>query len=308
MNRIITIVGGTGFLGRYVVKLLAAQGYQIRVLAREVESALPLKTAGDPGQIALISADITRPESLEGKLDNSYAVINLVGILFERGRQTFSGVHEKGPAKLAELAAKAGAERFVHVSSLGADIASKAKYARTKAAGETAVQSTFPQATILRPSILFGPEDNFFNQFACMASLSPVLPLFGGGKNKFQPIYVMDVAQAIVACLEREDVQGKIYELGGPDIFTFRQILEFICQTIGKKRLFISIPYFAATIGSFFAQFLPTPPLTPDQVKLLQSDNVVSHTSNTLEKLNIRPQAVKNIVPMYLSRFKATLA
>jgi len=278
-TKTVTVIGGTGFLGRYVVKLLAERGYQIRVIARDAESDHRIKTAGDVGQITLVSGDITRPESLKGKLNNSFAVINLAGILFERGSQTFNAVHAEGPAKLAELARQVDAERFIHVSAIGADSAGRSKYARSKAVGENAVKAAFLQATILRPSIIFGTEDMFFNKFAALACLMPFLPLIGGGLTRFQPIYVLDVAQAVMAVLERDNVQGKTFELGGPKIYSFREILEFIGKTTGRGRPLVSIPFAVAGAAATFTGLLPDPPLTRDQVKLLRNDNVTGGTA-----------------------------
>jgi uncharacterized protein YbjT (DUF2867 family) len=308
LDKRITIIGGTGFLGSYVVKLLAERGYQIGIIARDAETNFHIKTAGDVGQIKLISGDITKPESLQGKLAGSYAVINLAGILFEKGRQKFDAVQAEGAGKLAALAKQAGVERFVHVSAIGADSASPSRYARSKAAGEQAVKAAFPTSVILRPSIIFGVEDNFFNKFATMASLTPFLPLIGGGRNKFQPVYVLDVAHAALAAVERDSLQGKIFELGGPGVYTFRETLEFICLTIGRKPVFIPLPYALASLLGTFANLLPTPPLTADQVALLKSDNIVKAGANALKDIGIIPQSVENIVPLYLARFRRDLA
>lgn len=304
LDKRITIIGGTGFVGSYVVKLLAERGYQISIIARDAETNFHIKTAGDVGQIKLISGDITRPESLQGKLNGSHAVINLAGILFQRGRQKFDSVQAQGAGHLATLAKQAGAGRFVHVSAIGADSASPSHYARSKAAGEQAVRAAFPGSTILRPSIIFGIEDNFFNKFAQLASLTPFLPLIGGGKNKFQPVYVMDVAHAALAAVEQDSLPGKTFELGGPSVYTFREILEFIFRTIGRKPAFLPLPYALASLMGTFANLLPTPPLTADQVALLKSDNIVNTRSNTLKDIGIIPQSVENIVPLYLARYK----
>lgn len=298
-RKIITVIGGTGFLGRYVVELLASQGWQVRVIARDVDSALHLKTYGDVGQVVLMSGDITRPASLQGKLDHSFAVVNLTGILYERGRQRFAAVHVEGVEKLAAMAAQAGVQHFVQVSSLSADGAGQSQYARTKAAGERAVRAVFPGASILRPSAIFGTEDNFFNRFATAAKFSPFLPLIGGGKTHFQPVYVRDVAQAVAVCMA--GIPGT-FELGGPDIYTLRGIMEFACNTIGRKPCFINLPFSLAGLLGCFAQFLPNPPLTRDQVTLLQHDSIVTQGSKTFADLGIAPQSVSNIVPSYLAR------
>ncbi|MFW0777266.1 MAG: complex I NDUFA9 subunit family protein [Rickettsiales bacterium] len=306
-NKIITVIGGTGFLGRYVVKRLAKAGYTIRVICRRPNSALHLKTAGDVGQIVLMSGNLANPESLRDKLANSYAVINLVGVLFESGKQTFTNLHAQGAEKIALMAKEAGAERFIHISALGVDKNTDSAYARSKAVGERAVQSAFPGATILRPSVIFGPEDNFFNQFATMASLSPALPLIGGGKTKFQPVYVDNVAKAIVLCLT-QDVQGETFELGGPRTYSFREILEYIMHTIGKKRMLINVPFNVASTMGMGCEILPRPVLTRDQVRLLKHDNVVSPNAKTFAHLGISPAAVEVIVPEYLARYNRKAA
>lgn len=301
-NKIITIIGGTGFLGRHVVELLAGQGYQIRVVARDIDSAAHLKTSGDVGQIALVSGDITVPSSLYGKLANSFAVVNLAGILYESGKQKFDSVHAKGAEKLAELAKSAGVKRLIQVSAIGADNASRSEYARSKAAGEQAVKVVFPGATILRPSIIFGSEDKFFNKFAGLAAVSPFLPLIGGGKTKFQPVYVADVAHAIMAAIEKDEAVGQTFEIGGPDIYSFREILEFICKVINRRPLLLNIPFPVASVIGAVAKFLPCPPLTADQVTLLKNDNIVGTNVKTLSNLGISAGSVPAIVPLYLAR------
>ena len=302
-NKLITIVGGTGFVGRYVVKLLASRGYTIRVIARDPEAALHLKTAGEVGQIVLVPGNLSKPESLQGKLDNSWAVVNLVGILFETSRQNFSTLHAQGAEKLAQLSKAAGVERFIHMSSISVDKAVNSKYARTKALGEKAVKAAFPEATILRPSVVFGPEDQFFNTFAAMARFAPMLPLIGGGKTKFQPVYVCDVARAVLAVLEQNDSKASIYELGGPEIYTFEELLEFICKTTRRSPYLLNVPFGVAGAVSRVTQLLPHPPITYDQVSMLKHDNVVNSGVKTFADLGIQPDAVEAIVPEYLQRF-----
>jgi NADH dehydrogenase len=302
-NRIITVVGGTGFVGRYVVKLLASKGYTIRVIARDPEAALQLKTAGEVGQIVLVGGNLSRPESLQGKLDNSWAVINLVGILFESGSQNFSTLHAQGAEKLAQLSKAAGVDRFIHMSSMSIDKAVNSKYARTKALGEKAVKAAFPEATILRPSVIFGPEDQFFNTFAAMARFAPMLPLIGGGKTKFQPVYVCDVARAVLAVLEHPESKGTTYELGGPEVYTFKELLEFICKTTRRTPYLLNVPFGIASAVSRITQLLPHPPITYDQVSMLKHDNIVNADVKTFADLGITPNAVEAIVPEYLERF-----
>ncbi|MFO1242098.1 MAG: complex I NDUFA9 subunit family protein [Rickettsiales bacterium] len=301
--RIVTLIGGTGFIGKYVVKHLAAEGYVIRVVSRDPEGALSLKTSGDVGQIVLQYGDLAKPKTLEGLLDGSFAVINLVGILFERGRQNFSALHAQGAEKLAKMCKDAGVQRFVHISSLGVDKATSSKYAKTKFFGEKATLAAFPEATILRPGVVFGPEDNFFNQFANILRIAPAFPLFGGGKTRFQPVYVGDVAEAVLQVLENQNTQGKIYELGGPDIVTFKEILQFTADTIRRSPCFFNLPFTLASLGATFAEFIPTPPLTRDQVRLLHYDNIVNDTMLSFADLGIQPESFRLTVPSYLQRF-----
>lgn len=302
-NKIVTVIGGTGFVGRYVVKRLARRGYTIRVIARNPDAALHLKTAGEVGQIVLLPGNLSRPESLQGKLDKSWAVINLVGILFETSRQRFAAIHAQGAEKLAQMAKAAGARHFVHMSSLGVDKASKSKYAHTKAMGEKAARAAFPGATVLRPSVIFGPEDQFYNNFAAMAQMSPVLPLLGGGNTRFQPVYVGDVAEATLRVLDEESCAGQSYELGGPAVYTFREVLDYICRVTGRHPFYVNIPFGLAHAMSYLTELLPRPPLTPDQVSMLQQDNIVSGNAKTFADLGILPTAVEAIVPEYLMRY-----
>lgn len=303
-QQVVTVVGGTGFLGRYVVRELAKAGFTIRVLSRDPEAGLHLKTAGHIGQVVLQQADITRPESLQGKLDGSFAVINLVGALYERGRQNFTALHSQGAERLAKEAAKAGAARFIQISAIGVDKSQNAKYARTKASGEKAVAAAFAGATILRPGILFGAEDNFYNQFAKMARFAPALPLIGGGKTRFQPLFVADAARAVVAALRTPATQGKTYELGGPRVYSFREILEYILHQTKRCKPLVNVPFSAATLLGTVGEFMPTPLITRDQVKLLKYDNVVDRDANTLADLGIAATPVEMIVPNYLSRYR----
>jgi NADH dehydrogenase len=261
-------------------------------------------TAGLVGQIAFVNATIDDEQILPAFLAGSNAVVNCVGILAESGRQTFERVHYLGPARLARLAREAGVERLVHISAIGADPRSRSAYARSKAQGEAAVRDAFPTATILRPSIVFGPEDQFFNRFAAIAMISPVLPVIGGGRTRFQPVYVGDVADAVLKCLEEPATAGRTYELGGPKIYSFRELIELLLGEIRRKRLLIDLPFGAAAFQARLMSVLPSPPLTPDQVELLRSDNVVSSGALTLAALGITPTAVEAILPTYLDRFR----
>jgi uncharacterized protein YbjT (DUF2867 family) len=303
-NHRTAVLGGSGFIGRYVVKRLAARGDVIAVGCRNAEAAKFLKPMGDVGQIAALNMGIGDENILPAFLAGNSALVNCIGILRERGTQSFELVHHAGPARLARFAREAGVERFVHISAIGADSRSSSAYARTKAAGEQAVRDAFPTATILRPSVVFGPEDQFFNRFATMAMMSPVLPLIGGGETRFQPVYVGDVADAVVKCLEDPATAGRTYELGGPKIYTFREALELALSEIRRNRRFIDLPFGLATFQARLMSILPSPPLTPDQVELLKSDSIVSSGALTLASLGIAPTAAETILPSYLDRFR----
>jgi uncharacterized protein YbjT (DUF2867 family) len=298
------ILGGDGFIGRYVVKRLAERGYVLTVGGRAAASAKFLKLKGDVGQVGLVNIAIGDEALLPAFVANNDCVVNLVGILHEKGVQRFDMAHHVGPARLARLAREAGVERFVHISAIGADPRSHSAYARTKAAGEGAVRDAFPTATILRPSIVFGPEDQFFNRFAALAMISPVLPLIGGGETRFQPVYVGDVADAVVRCIEDSATAGRTYELGGPRVYTFRALIELLLAEIRRKRLLIDVPFGLAALQARLMSLLPTPPLTPDQVELLKRDNVVSSGALTLAALDIAATPVEAILPSYLDRFR----
>ncbi|MBV8133864.1 MAG: complex I NDUFA9 subunit family protein, partial [Alphaproteobacteria bacterium] len=298
------VLGGSGFIGRYVVKRLAARGDVIAVGCRNAEQAKFLKPLGDVGQIVPLNIAIGNEELLAAFLAGNDTLVNCVGILQEKGSQTFDLLHHSGPARLARFAREAGVERFVHFSAIGADSRSSSAYARTKAAGEQAVRDAFPTVTILRPSIVFGPEDQFFNRFAAIAMLSPVLPLIGGGETRFQPVYVGDVADAVMKCLEDSASAGRLYELGGPKIYTFRELLDLLLSEIRRKRRFLDVPFGLAAAQARLMSILPSPPLTPDQVELLKRDNVVSSGAMTLASLGIAPTVAEVILPTYLDRFR----
>ncbi len=304
-SRLVTIFGGTGFLGRHTVRALARAGWRIKVAARHPARGFFLRPLGQVGQIDLVKCDIADKDQVAAALAGSDAVINLCGILFQSG-QSFEDVQANGAGHIAEAAAAAGVSTLVHVSAIGADKNSDAVYAQTKAEGEKRVREAFPSATILRPSIVFGPEDDFFNRFASMARMSPVMPLVGGGKTRFQPVFVGDVAAAIATVLESGAARGKTYELGGPTTYSFKELLQFILAQTGRKRLLVPLPYGLAAFQAFFLQILPKPPLTPDQVRLLQSGaNVVAAGALTLADLGITPNSVEAEVPAYLWRYRA---
>ncbi|HEY4275681.1 MAG TPA: complex I NDUFA9 subunit family protein [Rhizomicrobium sp.] len=300
----ITIFGGSGFLGRHTVRALAKTGWRIKVACRYPNQAFFLRPLGQVGQIALIKCDITDPEQIEAALHGSDAAINLPGLLYARG-QSFEDVHVTGAANVAEAATRLGIGALVHVSALGADLESKSHYAQTKATGEVRVRAAFPAATILRPSIVFGPEDQFFNKFAGLARFSPALPLIGGGRTRFQPVFVGDVACAIGAVLTDPQAAGRTYELGGPTVYSFRELLQIILRETGRKRVLVPLPFWLATFKAFFLQLAPKPLLTPDQVALLRQDNIVSPTAFSLADLGIHPTTVEAEVPAYLWRFRA---
>jgi uncharacterized protein YbjT (DUF2867 family) len=300
----VAILGGAGFIGRYVVKRLAERGDVLTVGGRAAAAAKFLKLKGDVGQVGLVNLGIDDERLLAAFVANNDTVVNLVGILHESGRQRFDMAHHVGPARLARLAREAGARRFVHISAIGADPRSPSAYARTKAAGEEAVRDAFPTATILRPSIVFGPEDQFFNRFAALATISPVLPVIGGGETRFQPVYVGDVADAVVRCIDDSATAGRTYELGGPTVYSFRALIELMLEQIRRKRILIDIPFGLAALQARLMSILPNPPLTPDQVEMLKRDNVVSSGALTLAALGITPTPVEAILPSYLDRFR----
>jgi uncharacterized protein YbjT (DUF2867 family) len=307
VERLITIFGGSGFLGRNLVRALCKRGYRIRVAVRRPDLAFHLQPLGRVGQVHAVQANLRYPASVSTAVQGADVVINLVGILFERGKQRFDAVHAEGARCIAQAAAAGGA-RMIHVSALGTDENSPAHYARTKALAEQAVRAAVPSAMVFRPSILFGQEDNFFNQFAAMARLAPALPLIGGGLTRFQPVFVGDVAEAIARAVDGTVRDGTIYELGGPEVRTFRELMEFVLTVTERRRLLLPLPFRVAELMAWFLQFMPTPLLTPDQVRLLKADNVVSEAAQregrTLADLGIEPRAMGAIVPGYLWRYR----
>ncbi|HEX3954103.1 MAG TPA: complex I NDUFA9 subunit family protein [Stellaceae bacterium] len=300
----VAILGGAGFIGRYAVKRLAERGNVLTVGGRNAAAAKYLKLKGDVGQVGLVNVSINDDRMLSAFVAGNHAVVNAVGILHESRKQRFDAIHHVAPARLARLAREAGVERFIHISAIGADSRSSSAYARSKAAGEEAVRDAFPTATILRPSIVFGPEDAFFNRFAAMAMIAPALPLIGGGETRFQPVYVGDVADAVVRCIDDPATAGRTYELGGPRPYSFRALMELLLGEIQRKRLLIDVPFGLATFKARFLSLLPDPPLTPDQVELLKRDNVVSSGALGLAELGITPTAVEAVLPTYLDRFR----
>jgi uncharacterized protein YbjT (DUF2867 family) len=305
-----TIFGGSGFIGRYIVQRLARRGWILRIAVRRPDSALFLKPLGDVGQITPMAANIRHDASVAAAIEGVDHVINLVGVLYEHGPQRFAAVHAEGARRVASAARAAGVKRLLQMSALGADAGSPSLYARTKAEGEAMVREAFPEAVILRPSVVFGPEDDFFNRFAEIARFSPILPLIGGGKTRFQPVYVGDVADAAVAILDRpEDAPftpaGKTYELAGPRIYSFKQLMELLLAEIGRKRILMPVPWGIARLQAAVLGLLPQPPLTLDQLKLLQRDNIAGGQLPGFADLGIVPDGPEAILPAYLDRFRA---
>jgi len=308
-DTLVTVYGGSGFLGRHVVRALARRGYRIRVAVRRPDLTGHLQPLGRVGQIHAVQANLRDEASVQAAARDAQVLINLVGILFERGRQRFETIQAAGAGRVAKAASAHGA-RMVHVSAIGADENSASAYARSKAAAERMVLEEQPGVVIMRPSLLFGPEDDFFNRFAALARFSPALPLIGGGHTRFQPVFVGDVATAIAHATEGKARAGMIYELGGPAVHTFKELMQFVLATIERKRLLVPLPFAIAKLYAQFLQYLPKPLLTPDQVDLLRTDNVVSDAAKadgrTLQGLGIEPEPMEAIVSSYLWRFRKT--
>lgn len=302
-RRIATVFGGSGFIGRYVVRDLARAGHTVRVAVTDPGGARYLQTQGKVGQIVPLAAGVTDEQAVARAVAGAALVVNLVGILFERRPGDFRKLQAEGAGRVARLAAAAGTERLVHVSAIGADPASPSAYGRTKAEGEAAVRAAFPSATILRPSIVFGPEDGFFNRFAGLGRMLPVMPVIAG-ETRFQPVFVGDVADAVLAAAEREDAPGRTYELAGPRSLTFRELLRWIGEITGHRRPLVTLPAGIARLQARLGEFLPNPPLTRDQLLMLQRDNVPAPESLGLADLGIRPKALEAVVPTYLTRFR----
>lgn len=307
-NGLITVFGGSGFVGKHVVRALVKDGWRVRVPMRRPHTGQDLRVIGNVGQVQLVQANLRFQNSVERAISGSDAVINLVGVLFEGGRQSFQALHETGPKNLAQAARDQGITNFVQLSSIGADANSESEYARTKAGGEAAVLEAIPTADILRPSIMFGPEDSFFNRFARLSQISPAIPLIGGGDTKLQPVYVGDVAEA-VAQVVRTGTSGRTFELGGPRAYSFKELMEFTLETVGRKRLLAPVPWFAANMLGFAGELsghLPfvAPFLTRDQVTNLKVDNVVGDDVLGFEELGISLETIEALVPTYLGRYR----
>ena len=306
-DRLVTIYGGSGFVGRHLVRALAKRGWRIRVAVRRPDLAGHLQPLGVVGQIMPVQANLRFPESVARAAEGASAIVNLVGILYQSGAQRFDAVQAQGAEAVAKAAKQEGA-RLVQMSAIGADENSDSTYGRTKALGEQAAFAAKRDAIVMRPSIIFGPEDDFFNRFASLARISPFLPLIGGGETKFQPVFVGDVAEAIAKAVEGEAQGGQIFELGGPEVKSFRELMEITLREIGLKRLLLPLPFPIARMQAFFMEMMPKPMLTRDQIKMLAHDNIVSagaiRDRRTLEGLGIVPTAMRAILPSYLWRFR----
>lgn len=306
-NKLVTIFGGSGFLGRHVVRALARRGWRIRVAVRRPDLAFHLQPLGNAGQIMAVQANVRYPQTIAAAIEGADAVVNLVGILAESGKQGFDSVQAGGARAIAEAVKAAGITDFVHVSAIGADAKSPSAYARSKAAGEAAVTELVPSAVIVRPSVMFGPEDNFFNKFGAIARLAPVLPVLAPA-TKFQPVFVGDVAEAVASAVDGQATPGAVYELGGPEVRTMQQLMETVNHETQRDRKLWAMPLSLARLQAKFCAFLPTPPLTHDQIILLQHDNVVSAAAiadkRTLAGFGITPTSMTAILPTYLWRFR----
>jgi uncharacterized protein YbjT (DUF2867 family) len=307
-DNLVTVIGGSGFIGRNIVRALARRGYRVRVASRRPDLAGHVQPAGTPGQVMPVQANVRYPHSIAAVCEGASAVIYLPALLSEGGAQTFDAVHVFGAEAAAKAARAAKVKVHIHMSALGADPQSTSEYARTKAEGEARVKAAFPGAIILRPSVVFGPEDQFFNRFAAMARFSPFLPLIGGGHTKFAPVFVGDVAEAAARLIDQGFGSGRIYELGGPEIMTMKQVMTYVLEVTARKRVLLPIPWGMARVLGMLAGLLPKPQLTTDQVELLKSDNLVSEAAQregrTLESLGVEPRSVEAIEPSYLYRYR----
>jgi uncharacterized protein YbjT (DUF2867 family) len=302
----ITVFGASGFLGRHTVRALAkgGLGYRVRAASRSPHGATYLQPMGHVGQIHVLRANVRNPDDVARAVADSEAVVNLVGIMYPSGAQKFGALNAGAAETIAKAAKAAGVNSLVHISAIGGDPESDSAYARTKAEGEARVCAAFPEATIMRPSIVFGPEDIFFNRFANLARFLPALPLVGGGHTRFQPVFVGDVADAIVKCIENPATRGQTYELGGPSVYTFRELMKLVLWATNRRRLLVPLPYSLAMMQAAVLQWLPSPLLTMDQVRLLEHNNVVAPDALNLADLGIEAESVEAVLPSYLWRFR----
>jgi NADH dehydrogenase len=308
MQGLVTVFGGSGFVGAQIVRALARKASRVRVAVRNPGRGYRLRMLGDVGQIEVVQANIRDIPSIVRALDGAEACVNAVAVLYESGRQRFQALHADGARAVAEASRDLGVERFVQISALGASVDSPSLYARTKAEGEVAVRGALPSAVVLRPSVVFGPEDHFFNRFAEMAMVSPVLPLIGGGHTQFQPVYVGDVGQAVAQAVWDRGAAGATFELGGPGVYTFEALMKLMLTEIQRRRILLPIPYGAATllgrVGDMIAMTPLAPSITTDQVAMLRRDNVLSPGVVGLAELGITPTALEPIIPTYLYRYR----
>jgi uncharacterized protein YbjT (DUF2867 family) len=307
MQNLVTVFGGSGFIGNQAVRQLAKAGWRIRVAARNPGLAYRMRLLGDVGQIDVVQANIRNVPSIRRALEGATAAVNLVGVLHETGRQGFQAIHVMGAKNVAETAREQGVTRLVQMSALGADANAESKYARTKALGEQAAREAFPGAIVVRPSIVFGPEDRFFNKFAAMAGFSPALPLIGGGKTRFQPVFVGDVGKALARLVTASEAEGGTYELAGPAVFSFKELMQRMLAETGQHRLLVPLPFLAGDVlgaAGDIAGYFIAPPVTSDQVKQLRSDNVASGAYPGLAALGITPTTLEAVLPTYLYRYR----
>ena len=303
-GKTVSLIGGTGFVGRALVEKLLSAGARVIILARNAERAKRMKTGGAIGQLTAIAGNAQDDADLLSVISPADIVINLVGILAPSGQQTFPALQTELPTRIGRMAKEVGCQQIVHLSALGAKLKSPSMYARTKAEGERGLLRQFPNAVIMQPSIIFGSGDNFFNRFGQMAMFSPALPLIGGGKSLMQPVYVGDVADAVLAALTKEEAKGRIYELGGPQIYSFADLMRFTLTCVGRRRLLVPVPFSIARLPAAIAGLLPNPPLTLDQLKLLKVDNVCRKSAPGLTDLGITPTAIEGVVPGYMMHFR----
>lgn len=302
----VTVFGGSGFVGRAIVRALAQEGLRVRIACRRTELAEPIKTAGDVGQITLMRTNLRYPDSVSAAIIGSEAVVNASGIPFQRGRQRYQSVHVDGARAIARAASAAGVQRLVHISGIGADHRNSTNpYVRSKVDAEDAVVADFGSVTIVRPSVVFGPDDVMFNRMAQIAAKAPLLPVVGDGSMKVQPVFVGDVGAAVACILARPDTAKTVFELGGPRVYTYREIAALVLHQINRSKPIVGVPAAAMKFAAFFAEFLPVPPLTRDQVELLTQDNIARPGNRGLDDLGIRPTAAEAILPTYLDRYRA---
>jgi NADH dehydrogenase len=303
-QKTIAVIGGTGFVGRAIVEKLAATGARILILARNAERAKSVKVFGAVGQISAVAGNALNDDELAAVIEPADMVVNLIGILAPSGRQKFEALQAELPGRIGKMAAVKGVTNIVHLSAIGASLKSPSLYARTKAEGERALLRQFPSAIVLRPSVIFGPGDGLFARFGQMAMFAPALPLVGGGRNRMQPVYVGNVADSVVAALKGMATHGQIYQLGGPHIYSFAELMRFILKATERRRMLVSVPFSLMAIPTFFAGLLPNPPVTSDQLKLLKTDNICAKSAPGLAELGITPTAIEAIVPEYLAAFR----